>query len=186
MATTHLETRAALIVVDPQNIAASLPAAHPCAEVVRNPARLINALRANDPPAIPVNVFGAAPGRTEHSRSAASLPPDWSDLLAALNQQSQDRLVSKTTSSAFTRTELADDLKSAGVTEVVACGVTTTIGVESTARQAHELGFNGTLPRHAMIDLSAEVLANGLQQIFPRLGTIGTTQGIIAPLSRRT
>ena len=185
MAATHLETRAALIVVDLQKISASFPTAHPCAEVVVNPARLANAFRAKDAPAIPVNVFGAAPGRTEQSRSAASLPPDCSDLLATLNQRSQDRLVSKRTSSALTRTELADDLNSAGVTQLVACGVTTNIGDESTARQAHELGFNGTLPRHAMTDLSAEVHANGLQQIFPRLGTIGTTQGIIAPLSRR-
>ena len=185
MAATQLDARTALIVVDLQKIVTSFSAAHPLAEVVRKAARLADAFREKDLPVILVNVVGAAPGRTERSHSTASLPPGWSDLLPELNRQPQDRLVSKRTWGAFTGTGLADDLKSTGVTQVVVCGVATSIGVESTARQAHELGFNVTLAADAMTDLSAEAHANSLHEIFPKLGETGTTQEVIALLSRR-
>ena len=48
-------------------------------------------------------------------------------------------------------------------------GVATSIGVESTARQAHELGFNVVLALDAMTDVSAEARSNSLARIFPRL-----------------
>jgi nicotinamidase-related amidase len=94
--------------------------------------------------------------------------------------------VSKRTWGAFTGTGLDDYLKFAGVTQVVVCGVATSIGVESTARQAHELGFNVTLAVDAMTDLSAEAHANSLERIFPRLGETGTTRDVLDLLSARS
>lgn len=58
-------------------------------------------------------------------------------------------------------------------------GIAVLPAVESTAREAHSLGFNVTLAVDAMTDLSAEAHASSLQRIFPRLGESGNTQDII-------
>jgi nicotinamidase-related amidase len=60
--------------------------------------------------------------------------------------------------------------------------VATSIGVESTARQAHELGYNVTLAIDAMTDRSREAQENSVTRIFPRLGETGTTAEIVALL----
>ena len=70
----------------------------------------------------------------------------------------------------------AEDL---GVTQVVIAGVATSIGVESTARHAHEHGFHVTLAVDAMTDMNADAHHNSITRIFPRLGETGTTQEII-------
>lgn len=64
-------------------------------------------------------------------------------------------------------------------------GIATSIGVESTARQAHELGFNVTLATDAMSDLNAEAHANSVSRIFPRLGETGTTYAVAETLDQR-
>ncbi|WP_082751414.1 cysteine hydrolase [Burkholderia sp. MSMB1459WGS] len=186
MTVSQLDSRAALIVIDLQKIVASMPAVHPVGQVLENAGRLAKVFRRHSLPVVLVNVVGIAPGRTEQSHAGHELPPDWSDLLPELNQQPQDHLVSKRTWGAFTDTGLDDYLKSAGVTQVVVCGVATSIGVESTARQAHELGFNVTLAVDAMTDLSVEAHANSVERIFPRLGETGTTQAILDLLSTRS
>ncbi|MEO8748077.1 MAG: isochorismatase family protein [Rhodanobacter sp.] len=58
----------------------------------------------------------------------------------------------------------------------------TSIGVESTARCAYELGINVTLAIDAMTDMSAEAHDNSVQRIFPRLGETGSTDDVIARL----
>jgi nicotinamidase-related amidase len=62
------------------------------------------------------------------------------------------------------------------------CGVATSIGVESTARFAYELGFNVTLAVDAMADLNADAHINSITRMFPRLGETGTTEEIITLL----
>jgi nicotinamidase-related amidase len=68
---------------------------------------------------------------------------------------------------------------------VVIAGVSTSIGVESTARHAHEYGFHVTLAVDAMTDLHAEAHQNSITRIFPRLGETGTTREIIELLDQR-
>jgi nicotinamidase-related amidase len=51
---------------------------------------------------------------------------------------------------AFSDTGLAEHLKELTVTQVVLAGIATSIGVESTARQAHEARFQVTLAVAAM------------------------------------
>jgi nicotinamidase-related amidase len=69
---------------------------------------------------------------------------------------------------------------------VVIAGVSTSAGVESTARHAHELGFNVTLAVDAMTDMNPDAHANSVTRIFPRLGESATTEEIIALLNKRT
>jgi nicotinamidase-related amidase len=101
------------------------------------------------------------------------------DLIPELDQQPSDHLVVKRTWGAFVNTGLAEHLRGLGVTQVVIIGVSTSAGVESTARQAYEHGFNVTLATDAMTDLNAEVHANSVTRIFPKLGETGSTQEIL-------
>jgi nicotinamidase-related amidase len=68
------------------------------------------------------------------------------------------------------------------VTQVVLVGIATSIGVESTARYASELGLNVTLVVDAMTDMNADAHTNSITRIFPRLGETGTTQEVLALL----
>ncbi len=96
-----------------------------------------------------VNVDGGAPGRTEQPR-LRSLPPGFSDLIPELDRQPSDITVTKKTWGAFANTDLEAQLEAKGVTQVVITGVATGTGVEATARQAYEQGFNVTLALDAM------------------------------------
>ena len=58
------------------------------------------------------------------------------------------------------------------VTQVVLCGIATSIGVESTARCAHEYGYHVVLVEDAMTDPDAEAHRHSIQKIFPRLGEL--------------
>ena len=92
--------------------------------------------------------------------------------------------MTKLTWGAFPSTNLEEQLKALGVTQVVVVGVATGTGVEATARQAYEAGFNVTLAIDAMTDMRPEAHAYSIAQIFPRLGETGTTQEIIDLLER--
>ncbi len=73
-----------------------------------------------------------------------------------------------------------------GVTQVVLAGVATGTGVEATARQAYEAGFNVTLALDAMTDVRSEAHEYSISNVFPRLGETGSSQEIIALLTGRS
>jgi nicotinamidase-related amidase len=130
-----------------------------------------------------VNVAGGAPGRTEQPKRMGELPADWAELVPELDAQAGDHLVTKRTWGAFAHTDLHEHLQKLGVTQVVIVGVATSIGVESTARQAYELGYNVTLATDAMTDMNADAHENSVARIFPRLGETGSTADVIALLA---
>jgi nicotinamidase-related amidase len=184
MTVTTLDPTTALVVVDLQAGIASLPTAHPFADVLANNRLLLDAWRARGLPVVLVNVDGGAPGRTEGSagRAAVARPDGWTELLPELDQQPSDLTVTKKTWGAFTGTDLDAQLEARGVTQVVVTGVATTAGVESTARHAHENGYHVTLATDAMTDMSADAHDNSVTRIFPRIGETGTTREILALL----
>ncbi len=185
MTITALDPQTALIVIDLQKGIVGLPVAHPIAGIISNAAKLAEVFRRKRLPVVLVNVTGGAPGRAEQSRKLEGLPSDWAELVPELNTKPGDLLITKKTWGAFTNTALEEKLKSAAVTQVVLAGVATSIGVESTARFAHELGFHVTLALDAMTDMSIEAHDNSATRMFPRLGETGSTQEIIDLLSRR-
>jgi nicotinamidase-related amidase len=136
-------------------------------------------------PVVLVNVDGGAPGRAEQTRSMRDFPAGWTDLVPELNLRPTDYTLTKRTWGAFTNTGLEKHLRDLGVTQVVIAGVSTSSGVESTARHAHENGFHVTLAVDAMTDMNADAHQNSITRIFPRLGETGTTQEIIELLNKR-
>ena len=185
MPLTILDPATALVVIDLQRGLVSLPTVHLIADVVRRSAHLAAAFRRHGLPVVLVNVAGVPPGRTEQSRFRGELPEGFADLLPELDRQPDDHLVTKRTAGAFTRTDLEAHLRARGVTQLVLTGVATSMGVESTARQAHELGCNVALAVDAMTDTDAGLHASSVDKVFPRLGETGTTAEILDLLDRR-
>ena len=64
---------------------------------------------------------------------------------------------------AFAKTGLEEHIKKLRVTQVMIAGFATSLGVESTARQAYELGFNVTLAVDAMTDINADAHVNSVE-----------------------
>jgi nicotinamidase-related amidase len=185
LAITALDPKTALVIIDLQKGIVAMPTVHPVEDVVKHAGALADAFRRHDLPVVLVNVSAGAPGRTEQARRVREFPAGWTDLVPELNQQPQDHTVTKRTWGAFTGTGLEEHLKKQGVTQVVIVGVATSSGVESTARQAHECGFNVTLAVDAMTDMNLDSHTNSITRIFPRLGETGTTKEIFAVLDSR-
>jgi nicotinamidase-related amidase len=183
MPLTALDPNTALVVVDLQQGIVALPTVHPIADVIARSRALADAFRAGGLPVALVNVAGTAPGRTEQPPRAAD---GWTDLVPELNRQPCDIAVTKRTWGAFASTDLERQLKARGVTQVVVTGVATGTGVEATARQAYEAGFNVTLAIDAMTDTRAEAHHYSIANVFPRLGETGTAQEILDLLEKRS
>jgi nicotinamidase-related amidase len=188
MSSTELDAKTALLVVDPQKGGAGMPMAQPIEDVIANTTSLIEAFRKHQLPVVFINVAGAPPGRTDLGSGAVhSLPDDWTHLIDELGRQPGDILVTKYTWSAFSGTGLADTLREAGVTQVVITGIATSVGVESTARDAHGDGFHVSLPLDAMTDPAPGPHEHSTAHIFPQIAETGTTTELLQLLesSRR-
>jgi nicotinamidase-related amidase len=183
---TTLDPKTALIVVDLQKGIVSSTFIHPIADIIERTQALLAAFRELHLPVVLVNVDAGAPGRTEQPRRFATFPEGFADLIPELDHRSSDITVTKRTWGAFASTDLEVQLKAHGVTQVVITGVVTGTGVEATARQAYEAGFNVTLATDAMTDVRPEAHAYSLAHVFPRLGETGTTQEIINLLGTRS
>ena len=184
MPLTMLDPQTALIVVDLQK---GHVGATPDFDAVLDRSRVLAAaFRARALPVVLVTVDGVAPGRTERpSRFETGLPAGYADLLAALDPQPTDIRVTKRSWGAFATTDLEQRLRRLGVTQVVITGIATASGVEATARQAYEAGFNVTLAGDAMTDPRADAHAYSIASVFPRLGETGSTDDILTLLERR-
>lgn len=186
MPLTTLDPNTALIVVDLQVGVVAVPSIHPIDRIAERAGALADAFRRHGLPVVLVNVTGGPAGRTDLNPIGGSrhMPEELTAFVDALHQQPGDHTISKQTWGAFTSTGLEKHLRDRGVTQVVIAGVSTSIGVESTARHAHEHGFHVTLALDAMTDRSAEAHENSITRIFPRLGETGTTQEIVDLLDR--
>jgi nicotinamidase-related amidase len=179
MPITTLDPTAALVIIDLQKGIVGMPTVHPATAIVGRAAQLARAFREKGLPVVLVNVTGGAPGRTDVPRPAFSLPPDWTELVPELDRQPGDVIVSKQRWGAFLGTGLNDALRARGVTQIVLIGVATSIGVESTARSAYDLGYDVVLVVDAMTDRDGDAHRHSVEKIFPRLGQTDITDNVL-------
>jgi nicotinamidase-related amidase len=179
MPLTKLDPNAALIVIDLQEGITSLPTVHPAGEIIGRAAELARGFRERKLPVVLVNVNGGAPGRTDAGPPNFTRPANWAELVPQLEQQPGDHLVTKQRWGAFLGTSLDDQLRQRGVTQVFVVGISTSAGVESTARSAYDLGYNVVLVADAMTDRNPDAHRNSLEKIFPRLGETDTTENVL-------
>jgi len=86
---------------------------------------------------------------------------------------------------AFYGTALEPILRRRVVTQVVLAGISTSVGVESTARNAFDHGYNVVLVVDAMTDRNPDAHRHSVETIFPRIGETTTTDDVLAQLKAR-
>ena len=99
-----------------------------------------------------------------------------------LTPQPGDIVISKRQWGAFYGTELDLQLRRRGVDTIVLCGISTNIGVETTARDAFERGYQQVFVEDAMAARSAEEHTATATTLFPRIGRVRSTEEVVAAL----
>lgn len=182
MPITQLDNTSALVAIDLQKGITAMATAHPVPEVLAYAAALATAFRRAGRPVVLVNVAGGAPGRTDQPPPALARTPDWTELAPELGAEDGDVRITKYSWGAFYGTALDLQLRRRGVTQIVLCGISTSAGVESTARDAHARGYHVTLAVDAITDRVLESHEHSVTRIFPRLGEVGSTADVLALL----
>jgi nicotinamidase-related amidase len=116
---------------------------------------------------------------------AGGLPDDWWDYPDELAVDERDIKITKRQWSAFYGTELDLQLRRRGIETIVLGGISTNIGVESTARAAHEHGYSLVLVEDAMSCAASEHHDASLNYIFPRLGLVRQSSDVLEALADR-
>jgi nicotinamidase-related amidase len=177
MTLTTIDPSPALVVIDLQK---GIAGGDPFSAAVERATRLAGEFRRHRLPVVLVNVTGRPPGRTETGRSrGGTMAPDWADLIDELDVQPSDHLITKRRRSAFHDTGLDTLLRDLGVTQIVLTGISTSSGVESTARSASDHGYHVVLATDAMSDPDAEAHRHSVERVFPKLGETATTAEIL-------
>src|SRR5579859_632214 len=186
MPLTALDPNTALVAIDLQRGLSQRPLLHPFADVVANTARLARAFRRARLPVVLVRVgFSADRGdllraRVEAPpRLPADLGPEFFELVPELGPEADDLVITKRQPSAFYGTELDLQLRRRRVTGIVLTGVVTSVGVDYTARAAHERAYNVSFASDAMTDVDVVFHEFAMTRSFPRLGEIGSTDAIL-------
>lgn len=170
----------ALILVDLQKGIVAMPVEpHPGTAVLAAARGLAKRFRAAGAPVVLVTVAWSPDAgdalRTPVDRPMQAppggFPPAFFELADGLAEPSDIR-VTKRQWGAFYGTDLDLQLRRRGVTTVVLGGIATNIGVESTARAAHEHGYAVVLAEDATAGRSAAQHAFAFEHIFPSLGRV--------------
>ncbi|MCX4524612.1 MULTISPECIES: hydrolase [unclassified Streptomyces] len=186
--TLTLDSSTALVLIDLQGGILSMPTNKPSAEVLRNGIALAEAFRAHKLPVVLVRVAWSPDGGdlpiTDVDRPGPDTAPPaaFSEIpaeLAALG----DVVVTKRHWGAFTGTELDLQLRRRGIHRIVLAGISTSAGVESTARTAWEHSYSLVFAEDATADRDAASHEHSFGKIFPRIGRVSTTAEIIAALN---
>ncbi len=177
----------ALVLIDLQKgIVGRATEPHSAAKVVEQAARLAARFRQAKAPVVLVNVTfspdfaDALKQETDLKFSMGELPPDWDQIVADVDPQPSDIRITKRQWGAFYGTELDLQLRRRGIRQIVLGGISTNIGVESTARAAYEHGYQLVLVEDAMASMSAEDHAFAVKKILPRLGLVRSTEEVLA------
>jgi len=182
--------RTAVIVIDLQKGIVGFPGnPHSASSVIANTVALLDAARIAGAQPILVHVGRSPDGGDglqvacdEPMRMPGALPPDWSELIPELNRQPNDLVILKRQWGAFYGTDLELQLRRRGISTIILCGIATAFGVESTARDAYERGFEQVFAEDAMTSRTAESHTNAIVNVFPRMGRVRTTMQIVAAL----
>jgi nicotinamidase-related amidase len=180
--------KTALVLIDLQNATVGMnPVPHTAAQVVENSRKLAEAFRAQGAPVVYVRVdlndFLKLPVDQPHNLGDEPLPAAASEIAPSAGFQPGDILLTKRHWGAFAGTDLEQQLKTRGVDTVVLTGISTNVGVESTARQGAGLGFAFVLVEDACSAQNAEHHRFAFENIFPRLARVRTTNEVLVSLA---
>jgi len=180
-----------LVLIDLQQGIVGRPLApHSGPDVVKNAARLAARFRALGATVVLVRVSFQpdfkdvvnVPADMPMQFNAAAFPPNWSELVPEVGPQPGDLVITKHQWGAFYGTELDLQLRRRDVRTIVLGGISTNIGVESTARSAYEHAYAQVFVEDAMTSMGAEAHDFAIRNIFPRIGNVRSTEEVLLAL----
>ena len=187
------KTKTALVIIDLQKgiVGRSCQPYDP-ALVVENASGLAKAFRKNRMPVFLVRVTPSADMKDGLKPIAdipapiatSGMPPDWAEIVGGLGPEPGDFVITKRQWGAFYGTELDLQLRRRNIDTIVLCGISTAVGVESTARFAYEYGYQQIFVEDAMTSSrSREEHDHTIKNIFPRMGRVRKTGDILSELT---
>ena len=179
--------KTALVLIDLQHGIVNM-APNGGAAVIEQAAQLARRFRALGAPVVLVKVaFPGGPLAPQVQTDAQitlppAMPAGWDQHVDALGHDAGDIIITKRQWGAFYGTELDLQLRRRGIDTIVLCGISTSIGVESTARDAFERGYVQVFVEDAMACRDAVEHAHTVTTLFPRIGRVRSTAEVLAAL----
>lgn len=181
----------ALVLIDLQHgIVGRALAPHAGPDIVQRCARLADAFREKGATIVYVRVLVdqilrlRADTPTTRPADAPPLPANACELVPDADVRDGDVLVTKKQWGAFYGTDLEQQLRRRGIHTIVMAGIATNFGVESTARQAFDQGFELVFAEDAMSSMSEELHQFSVQHIFPKMGRVRNLEQLLQSLGQ--
>ena len=175
----HLNAaKTALVVIDLQEgIVQRDLAPYSGAQVVQNAKKLADAFRAKGSFVVLVKVAfsdgnDSLQPCTDAATSPLQFPSGWDRLVTELANINGTHIIIKRQWGAFYGTELDLQLRRRGIDTLVLCGISTSLGVDTTAREAFQHAYHQFFAEDAMTASSTTEHDYVCRYIFPRLGRI--------------
>ena len=177
----------ALVAIDLQHSMAPLKLApHNVADVLRNSASLGDGLRKAGGTVFYTRVLitEVVPPSADKSLPKGDGPPpeNASELMPDSGLRPGDCVVTKRQWGAFYGTDLEQQLRRRGIRTLVFSGIATNFGVESTAREALDRGYQVIFAEDAMSSITAEAHEFATRTMFPIIGHVRMTRDILEDL----
>ncbi len=183
------KSRTAFVAIDLQKGIVSMSrslAPHSAEEVVSNASKIAEAFRRNEMPVFLVHVQRSREAtlnpEADVKMQFGNPPADWSEIVPRLGPKPSDVVITKQQWGAFYGTDLDLQLRRRKMDVIILCGVSTNIGVESTARFAYEYGYQQIFAEDAMSASSAEEHGLAINTVFKRMGRVRSTSEILKAL----
>ena len=181
----------ALVLIDLQRgITAGQTVPHAAADVISRAARLIAACRPRGVHIVLVRVDPGPNGilfprpQADQPRPPMTISDDWAELVPELGREPSDAVVTKHQPNAFYATDLEVQLQRRGVRTIILGGISTNVGVEATARAAHERGYEQIFVSDVMAAREADLHEHSVKRIFPTLGRVRALDAVLAAVGR--
>src|SRR5471030_2648056 len=179
--------KTALVVIDLQNgIVNRELSPHTSGEIIQNASRLVNAFTEKGAFVVLVRV-STIDGKdmlkpsVDLKATPMQFSEGWDSYIPEITN-SKAHTITKRQCGAFYGTDLDLQLRRRGIDTIALCGVSTGIGVDTTAREAFQQGYNQIFIEDAMTAGTKEEHDYVCKYIFPKIGKIRTSEQVILSL----
>ena len=181
----------ALVIIDlQQGIINRETAPYSARKVIDNSARIGEKCRAAGGLIVPVHVAFSQDGADRLSQPIDSpmavppggLPANWAELVPEIAAFDSKVVITKRQWGAFYGTELDLQLRRRGIKTILLTGIATNFGVEQTAREAWQHGYDVVIVEDACTSVEAAMHQFAIEKILPRVSRIRSTDEVLAAL----
>ncbi len=180
--------KVALVLIDLQNgIAGRELSPHTSEEVLQNASKLVKAFSDKGAFIVLVRVStidgkDMVKPKTDLKATGMKYPEGWDNLVPEIADTKNAHIVTKRQWGAFYGTDLDLQLRRRGIDTIILGGISTNIGVDTTAREAYQNGYNQIFVEDAMTAVTKEEHDYVCKYIFPRIGKLRSTKEIVSSL----